>query len=86
MSKIKSWFDREVYIEEYNPCDNNYTRSIGLHEPDHIKLIEYEGYGNGSGKPARAEDPHRPAGSCPRRRLWSQTTPGTETLSPFQSP
>lgn len=50
MPKIKSWFDRTVYIDEYNPRDNNYTGSIGLHEPDYIKLIEYEGYGNGSGE------------------------------------
>ena len=49
MTRIRNWFDRKEYIEEYNPNDNNYIESCGLHESEYIRLKEYEGQGDGGG-------------------------------------
>ena len=49
MTRIRNWFNCIEYIEEYNPNDNNYIESCGLHESEYIRLKEYEGQGDGGG-------------------------------------
>ena len=49
MSKIRNWFDRKEYIEEYNPINIQYVGSNGLHVSEMITFKDYEGRGIGYG-------------------------------------
>lgn len=49
MSKIRNWFDRKEYMEEYDPINIQYFGSNGLYESEMITFKDYEGQGIGYG-------------------------------------
>lgn len=49
MTKIRNWFDRKEYIEEYNPINIQYVGSNGLYESEMITFKDYGGQGIGYG-------------------------------------
>lgn len=49
MPKIRNWFDRKEYMEEYNPINIQYVGSDGLYESEMITFKDYEGRGIGYG-------------------------------------
>lgn len=49
MSKIRNWFDRKEYIEEYNPNNTQCVGLNGLHVSEMITFKDYKGEGIGYG-------------------------------------
>ena len=53
MTKIRNWFDRKEYIEDYDPistqCVSQYVELNGLYESEMITFKDYKGEGIGYG-------------------------------------